>query len=117
MQRLLVVPWSRAATSVRWRVGLIPIVGPFDGHDGPAHVTCLPEPGRDRDDDPGDDADERVLEEPAHEAAVEILDMDPAEDDQDPVDRRSRAADRREPDDQPDRDAEQERAGREDRAD
>jgi len=96
---------------------VVAVVRPLDGRDRPADVTHLPVDRRDREHDPGDDADGRVGQEAVDDATAQVFHVDPAQQDQDAVDGGRCAGDPGEDDDQPCRDPEQERRRREDRTD
>src|SRR5918994_4966616 len=118
MQRLLVVPWSMAATSDRGRMRRLVAVGaPVDRGDRLPDVTHLVEESRGPDQDEADGADEPLVEQGPEDPDIYGLELDLPEHDQDAVDDRGCPTECREDHHQNDGDTEQERADREDRPD
>src|SRR6187431_714628 len=101
MQRLLVVPWSMAATSDRdWTKRLVAVGAPVDRGDRLADVAHLVEQGRGADHEEGHRAQDAVVEQRAEDPDIDTLELDLIEQDQDAVDDRGRAAEGREDHDQ-----------------
>src|SRR6478735_2363788 len=117
MQRLLVVPWSMAATSDRGSMaGLVAVGAPVDRLDRAGDVPDLPVQGGRTQDEECHDPDHAVRQQRSEDPRVQRLDLDLAEEDEHAVHDRGRAAERREDHDQHDRHAEHEGADGKDRA-
>src|SRR3954470_13690033 len=115
-ERLLVVPWSMAATSDRgFTLGVL-VGAPLDRRDGRTDVADLPEQGHDTEHEEQTDADDPVRQKRPEDASVQVVDLDLAKEDQDPVHGGRCPAERGERHHEEDRDTEGERRDSEDRS-